>query len=281
MRWLVFSHLFIALCAVSLTLETIILSGINFSKGIPYLIVVFFATVITYNLKGIKKIYADVKELENEKESWSNTNVLTLKILFIGSFVLGIASLFFLQKNTIYALLPLGALSIGYSWSLKYGGGIFSLRAVPFLKVLLVAIVWTLVVAVIPFVNAETSKSVSLELVISNFMFLFALAILFDIKDLRYDRLNNIMTTPLLIGVSGTKIISIAILMGRVLFLYSMDIESSKLLIEVILGIVFTIIILKYVDTETSEFFFMSYIDGMILFKSFLLIWYHIYFVMS
>ena len=273
MRWLVFSHIFIALCAVSLTLETIVFSELELSKNIPYLVVVFCATLVVYNLKGIKQVQSNSITLECEKGKWIRKNSLTLKLIFISGCIVCFGGLFFLDNLVIYALLPLGFLSIGYSLPIVIKNVRVSLREIAFVKVLLVAFVWTIVVSFLPLINSDEFYSIKWWKVITDFMFLLALAMLFDIKDMKHDRQNNIITTPLLIGINGTKVLSASIIIFRLLLLLLfVGIQGKYLLGEIIIGVLCLIMVLKIVTDTRLDYFYMLYIDGLMILKSFVLL---------
>ncbi len=272
MRWLVFSHLFIAFCAVAMTLETIVFSGMNITKNIPYLTVVFFSTLIAYNLKNIKWILFINEGVKSEKRYWVKKNNIFLCLLFGLSLILLFIGLFFLNQSLIYLLLPLGVLSIGYSWPLRIGGYKIVLREIPFIKTLLVALVWTIVVVVLPYVDFANIRTINWAKVIGEFMFLLSLALLFDIKDMESDKNRNIKTIPLIVGVVGTKALSVSIILSRMLFYCIVGLNPAQLILELFIAIICLIVIVAFVNKKTSVYFYMLGIDGLMFLKSFLVI---------
>jgi 4-hydroxybenzoate polyprenyltransferase len=276
MRFLVFSHIYIALCVVAITMETVILSRIDFQKSIPYFFIVFFSTLVAYNLKAVNPLKNFKGSQDSEKISWSKENLSFILWLLLVSAILLVIGILFLNMDTVLLLLPLGLLSLGYSWPVKIGKRKRALRELPFVKTLMVAFVWTIVVAFIPYVESQNIVSADSERIIGDFMFLFALALLFDIKDIESDKANSIKTIPLLIGVNGTKMLSLSIIFLRILYLILSGMMFRELVPEILITLLCAVLILKYINKQTTEYFYMVYVDGLILLKSFLVIFFYL-----
>ena len=112
MRFLIFSHLYIALCVVAMTLETVLLAGIEPYKSIPCFLILYFSTLIAYNIKAVKYTQSTYEENESEKANWVRNHISFIKGLVAISSIIIIICVFFLNRNTVYFLLPLGLLSI-------------------------------------------------------------------------------------------------------------------------------------------------------------------------
>jgi 4-hydroxybenzoate polyprenyltransferase len=274
MRILVYSHLYIAFCAVAMTTETIVLFNINLRERVPYLSMVFFATLVAYNFKGIRSLFFEKKIADSDKKKWAIQNKFILLGIGLTSFIIVITVFFFVRKNAFLWLIPLGLLSLGYSYPIVIGKNRIAIRELPFIKTFLVALVWTIVVGYIPF--AVSGLPVNKFWVLIEFLFLFSLAVLFDIKDIHSDHSNNIKTVPLAIGIGGTKILSITILSIRMGLVYFLMHFTKLFVSELVITLISIICISKYVKKETPEFFYMTWIDGLMLLKflvSVLFVW--------
>ena len=89
-----------------------------------------------------------------------------------------------------------------------------SLKNVPYLKVPLIAFVWTIITLIIPLIEVNKMNGESYLLVTERFLFIFALAIPFDIRDYKKDKMNGIFTYPVLWNIKISKIISIVSIFG-------------------------------------------------------------------
>lgn len=268
MRFLLFTHLFIGLCAASLVIETIGVCGLPMRTNIAYLGMVFFATVFTYNIKGILMLAGKNVVIQTEKSSWIFNNEIAVKLIFLISCLGLMTTVLFLKVIDVYFLFPLGVLSLGYSISFSIKKYKIEFRRIPLFKTFLVASVWSLVVAYLPFIESLVHPSV--ERLIQIFLFLFPLTILFDIKDLEIDRNNNIKTFPLVLGVKGTKNLSILLLAARLAFVFFYMNSPETILSEFLITLLSIVIISRYLKEDSSEYFYMFFIDGLMLVKSLL-----------
>ncbi len=263
MRFFVYSHLFIAFCALALTIETFFVFKLPLKNNLLYLVVVFFATSIAYNTKLVYAFFYKPNVSDADKSRWAVRNKIPILIVLGVSLVGIMSAIFFLQPYTLVLLIPLGVLSLGYSFPIVIQGHKIVLREIPFIKTILVAAVWTVVVAYLPFV--EASNTVNWIWVLLEFLFLFPLALLFDIKDIDID--VNVITTPSVIGVIGTKALSISILLLRFGLIYYFWDVPFLLLPEAVSTIVSIFCIVYFVKMKASEYFYMVWIDGLMLLK--------------
>jgi hypothetical protein len=100
-------------------------------------------------------------------------------------------------------LLFLGVLCIGYSVPLfTIGDHKFGLRHIPGLKPFLITLVWTLSCVLLPVLEAQDLHQTVINmrdttiLVAKRFLFIGALTIPFDIRDLFYDKQTGLKTIP-------------------------------------------------------------------------------------
>lgn len=111
-------------------------------------------------------------------------------------------------------LLPVSIVAFFYvtPFTARSGRG-FGLRSVPFLKVLLIPVLWVVVTAAIPITldHAEHSTAAIALVVAMRMPLILALAIAFDIRDSATDD-PALRTIPLVFGLRGAKIIALVLL---------------------------------------------------------------------
>ncbi|MBB6609806.1 hypothetical protein H7F15_02035 [Pontibacter sp. Tf4] len=224
---LLYSSVFISVCAFALTIETYLLSGLPVS--VPMAVFVFLATLFTYNLSSIQSVLLrrSVKLERNQQDSWWHRNRKNMAIVGLLSLVLAtIVYFYFGLRLNFWFVLHLAIISIGYTIPIVYRRKRMKpLRRVPLLKVFLIAYVWAIVTATFPLLDAGmfVLDAQALQLFLRRFLFILALALLFDIRDYTYDRETNTLTVPGLIGVKYTKLFSIGLLL-----LYSLIVVQSE-----------------------------------------------------
>jgi len=99
------------------------------------------------------------------------------------------------------------------------GGFQKNLRRVSYLKIFLVAFVWSGVTTVIPLIVGEYQYEVSIILLfVQRMLFILVLILPFEIRDMKLD-FKNLKTLPQKIGIEKTKKV------GFVLLLFSLTIE--------------------------------------------------------
>ncbi len=197
-RFIISSNIFISLAAVSLALATEAELGISMTSH-AYLWVIFLATLSDYNLHKLIAVNKPENRMP-EKFSLATINLTLLKILLILS-TAGLAiSLFFVKSETLFILAPLALISFLYSIIFKKKQKIPVLfREIPGIKTLLLAMVWTCATVLLPVLQTENyPNSANIVLIfVERFTFIFAIAIPFDVRDMKGDRLAGIRTLPI------------------------------------------------------------------------------------
>ena len=168
---------------------------------------IFFSTIVAYTfVKYIPLMKFDQLRI--------NTN---LKIIFLIS-LLSVFPIFYsltyFQTNTLVFILVLGIFTSLYV--LPFLPTAKNLRDVSGLKIFIIALVWTGVTVILPFLSSEVELS-SLDMektlyVVSRFVLVIALIIPFEIRDLKLDQIY-IKTLPQVFGVKYTKVLGLALVL--------------------------------------------------------------------
>jgi len=109
---------------------------------------------------------------------------------------------------------------------------------------------------------------------VSLFLFVFAITIPFDIRDIKYDS-QKIITIPLFFGVKRSKIIAVFSLFtcGIICFFQYLELalDLANLLALILLYILATILVLKS-DKNNEKMYFSFWVESLSLFSYFLLV---------
>lgn len=252
----IFSNLWIAFAASGLTLNTylVINKPINYSV----ILLVFLATFSVYNLQRVIKHYFQKKNY-SKRHLWIYNHINILSAL-VGISSLASLILFFSLYSFIdfLFLLPFSAISVLYAVS------IFSknraLRDFPFIKVFLISITWAASSVSLPFIELKLTLNLQIiNLFIFNLFFILAIAIPFDIRDLKLDDLKT-KTIPQVLGINRSVNLSLALIIICSFFALFSFFTFGQI---IPLGISFYLLYLS--KKEMPELYYSGILDGTIL----------------
>lgn len=209
--------------------------------------IAFFGTLAIYNFTRISTI----EDFLNPK----NRGRVFLTILGSVGTIICVLLRGFELKTFLY-LAVLGFVSFCYSLPFKGLG----LRAIPFLKLFLIAFVWA-------------GSSIGLLLVVhhsllqhyalfaSLFFFVVGITIPFDIRDYPTDS-KELKTIPQLIGINNSKYLAISsLILSGVLFAIEVEITSA-FFISWFLTLVLSITLVLFSSTKRKDFYYSFWMEG-------------------
>lgn len=211
---LINSNIYISLAAVLLTISTQVQIEMN-PQWHPYLFLIFFATLFEYNLHRLVTILTNKNALESDKHNWVNNRKNGFYLLVAFSVIGFIISVLNAKLKVLLALAPMAGLTLFYSTPIsKSAKGIFRLRQIPYLKIFLISFVWSTVTVFLPVIYSEKSFNVLhlFTIIFERFLFVLAITIPFDIRDMEADHDAGLKTIPLRIGAKKSIDLSIGIL---------------------------------------------------------------------
>jgi 4-hydroxybenzoate polyprenyltransferase len=259
-RFLVFSNIWVAFCVLAFALSSELLletANHQISKF------VFFATVFTYNFQRVVRIWNGANHM---RKDWLLKYRVTIYSLILFGGIMSGYYFFHFQILTQLLIVFSGIISLLYP---------FGLRKIPFSKIFVISFVWTISTMLLLVLenNILITQNVVLHLV-SRFLFVFAITIPFDIRDLKYDT-QNLQTIPLFFGTKKARfmaVISVFICaIIAILQYFENTLISSNLLALILLYFVSSIFIVKS-DENKSEMYFSFWIESLSILAYLLLI---------
>lgn len=206
-NFIVYSNLFIAFCALALSLFT--LRILAYENEAPLLAFIFFSTLFAYNFqRKLSLIYHSTRDSSNQNR-WINENKKWSNLITVFSFLASFYFLYQLPHETILLIAPLAIISLLYVLQI---GNQPALRNIPFLKVFVVAFVWGGAMILLPIIyfEAHLSDLLSLKaqsLTLALALFVFGQSLPFDIRDIGYDQKQSLRTIPSKMGIAKTLLI--------------------------------------------------------------------------
>lgn len=210
-RFFIFSNLLIAFAAASQSLLTYYVLQIPINWGIVFL--EWSATLLLYNFSMWLSMPRQLGNSPFRRTKWYFKN---RPIFFSFSFfaiLIGLLTLLQLHLYTFFFLCIIGVLCLGYATPIiKRDGQFLSLRAIAGLKVFLIAAVWALSVVGMPVLeywsagNALHWNSVLLWGLLE-VLFILAITLPFDIRDIKQDKHYDLKTIPVLLGEKYAQVL--------------------------------------------------------------------------
>lgn len=260
------------MCGLALTTETHLLAGLPLNW--PVLLLVFFATLFLYNLDNLLPYKIAQVTVISERKAWllAHRGFLKLVVSCAGLAAAGLF-LYLLPRIPIAFILPIFLVSVLYSLPVfKNSGGRFPLRDIPFLKVFLIAGVWAALTVWLPLLIAGQPIGFAAEgaLILRRFLLIFALTLLFDIRDIRKDQLAGTLTFPVKFGSVFTKVLALTALLGFALLVFFTETGAVRWALET--SVLFSAITILATRPNRSDYFFTLFADGMMMLQ-FLLVY--------
>lgn len=276
--FLLFSNVFISLGALAQGLVTYHLLG--FEPNCVVLGFLFFSTLLTYNFSILIQQPKNPETSEYRRVRWIFRNYkLNFAITVIAVLVL-IPLFFMLSFKSQLLNVFLGLLSLGYAMPIfKAKNRRYGLRNMPALKLFLIALVWSLSSVMIPFFEVQEAHQFSLslqDLLILNFkrfLFLVAITIPFDIRDMFQDKMVELKTIPTIFGEKKAYLLCQLMLIAYVVLLF---LFRDKGFDADFFGLALTAVLTGWLifksKWEKNEYYYFFYLDGTLILQ-FVMIW--------
>ncbi len=269
--FLLFSNVFMSLCAVAQGLLTFYLIG---SKPVyPVLGLLFTSTLGIYNFSILIS-----KPLHPEKSSYLRVRWFfshyRLMVTFTIVSLFSLIPLFFLISTASEILMIfLAILSFGYGLPLfTIGEQKFGLRNIPGLKLFMIALVWTMSCVLLPVLESQAMHLASISmrdttlLIAKRFLFIAAVAIPFDIRDLFEDKQSGLKTIAVAWGEKNAYLFCQVLLAGYIVLLFLFrDTGFSTDFWAITLSVVLTGWLIFKSKWEKDEYYYFFYLDGVLI----------------
>ncbi len=255
------SNIFIALSGVALTFASQVQLGLDL-QIYNYVYVIFFGILLEYNLHKFYAVIKNNEEIKSEKYSWAKNNkYIYFSILIIASIFL-IYFFINLKLNIIVYLIPFAILNLLYSLPIFKR---IKIRKIPLIKIFLIAFVWTFVTVNIPFIYSEVRLSNAIYLLfLERFIFIIAITIPFDIRDIQQDKINGVKTIPYFLGENKSYLLSniLIIIFSIITTIHYLIYLNYYILFSFIITTIITLILLNSKSIRKNKYFYYGYLDG-------------------
>jgi len=265
--FLLFSNLFIALCAVAQGLVTYQLLHIKPDYYILGLL--FFSTLALYNFCILLAKPTNPHESPFKRVRWIFSHhriIISLTLIAVLSALI-LATFLSLQAQILLAFL--GAISVTYSLPIfTLQDKKFGIRNIPGLKLFLIALVWSASCVLLPILELESSQSITIPardtllLIAKRFLFIAAITVPFDIRDLFQDRDSSLKTIPVLVGEKNSYLVCQGLLITYLVLLFLFTTSFDRNFFGIMLTILLTGWLIFKSNWKRDEYYYFLYLDG-------------------
>ncbi len=267
--FLLFSYVFIGICAVAQGLVTYHLLKLPPDRYV--LTFLFCSTLLVYNLSMLLAKPKEPQKSPFKRVRWifshhrliiSITLVSTLSTIFIG--------LWYLSFESKLLMGIVGLIAIGYNFPfLSLNQRKIGLRNLPGIKLFLIAFVWSSSCVLLPIIDLQHNVKITIAeivlLVAKRFLFICAITIPFDIRDLFQDKLYELKTIPVILGEKKAWLFCQALL---VLYLVLLILFTKEFNWDVI-GLTLTTLLTGWLifksNFKRNEYYYFLFLDGTML----------------
>lgn len=276
--FLLFSNLFIAICAVAQGLVTYHLINAKPDKYI--LAIIFFGTLSIYNFSMLLSKPKNPEDSPFVRVRWIfSHHRLIISITLISMLCLIPLGLLYLSIEAKLLMIFTAVLALGYNVPfLTLNNQQIGLRNIPGIKLFLIALVWSVSCVLLPVVELEhnyqinISSAETLLLVAKRFLFIAAITIPFDIRDLFQDKLYALKTIPVMLGEKKAYIFCQFLLVVYLvlLILFNQTVNADTI------GLTLTLLLTGWLifksNIKKNEYYYFFYLDGTMLLQYLVLV---------
>lgn len=212
------SDLFIGSAAVAMTLSSFFICNWQLDANDIWLFLfIFSSTFVIYNIDLISiKRNDSVNVFQSKKKKWIREHKI-FSYLFFTLSVLAINGVFWQFKlSTQVFIIHLSLISLLYYFPLfPFIKKEIALRKIPYAKTFFISYVWASVSVILPLFEKTSHENLNISIIFlfaENFLFFFAISLLFDIRDVKVDKEEGVLTLARTLGINKTKFLSIVLL---------------------------------------------------------------------
>jgi 4-hydroxybenzoate polyprenyltransferase len=149
------------------------------------------------------------------------------------------------------------------------------LRDLPYLKIFLIGIAWSWITVYLPALELGLGNNIPMWLMaLERFLFIFALTLPFDIRDLEIDRQDGVKTLAAWLGLRRAKGLALACLAAMLVLAalnHHVDVYSTAHFAALALSALATGWLITRAGPQRSDYYYMFALDGMMVLQSALL----------
>jgi 4-hydroxybenzoate polyprenyltransferase len=253
-----------------MSMQTLYILNLKGHSNPALLGLIFFSTLCIYALHRVMSVEKMDKALNVERFNVIAEYKSHILIYIIISIIGGGICFFYLKNSTQLALLIPAILSLAYVVPFL-GIQKLRLRDLHFVKIFLIAIVWSYVTVILPLIEFEfLLEDQALGMIIDRFLFVFLITLPFDLRDWEIDKRNNVITIPAKIGVKNTLILIYLVLIIWLLLVW--QIYTFNIALALTISGVSTGFFISFAPSQKHDYYFTALLDGTMIIQCLLIV---------
>lgn len=261
----VFDNIFIACCALAMFLVSQV--TFHLSPDItPAAVFVFFSTLLVYNLHKSLSLLRHQSVREVLRLLFSEKLTPAVRYLIYAGLAGMSVSFFFLHPVQRLPLMILGAITLAYSFPIiRIGANRRRFREIFFIKIFIISTVWALATVLLPAMDLDFFPAGTWLLFVERILFIFAITIPFEIRDMEQEKRWGNTTLPVILGIRDSKRLAWLFLIlysGLVLFHWSQFSMNDGVALAMVLSALAAAWTVYLTDENKNNFFYKFFVDG-------------------
>jgi hypothetical protein len=259
-RVLIYANVFIAICAASQAALTQRLFNIRADfTSLSYIAFIMLSTYVQYNMQRGYVIAQDHNH--SERAQW----VVRHKKIMLLSNAACLLILLFLCNNLSWT--AIGIMVGAELVSTFYYMPPFNLRRYGYIKPFLLGAVWTISCGLVPMIENNLLSIQASCYLLSQFCFISALCILFDVKDSVADIAGNVRTYANVFGAMPSRILAaVLMVIAAISFLFVYASLAAKIANTSVMAL--SVLLTFFSHDKRHAFYYYLYIDGLMLLQA-------------
>ncbi|MGB0914753.1 MAG: hypothetical protein ACPGVI_01720 [Crocinitomicaceae bacterium] len=239
-EFLVYSNLIISFSAFTLSAGGAKIMGVV--DYLEYGVFAFFATMFVYN---VQRVISPKDKVLNPRLKWMYAHRRYVYFSLGISLFISVFYFFRLMNGVNISVILFMCLPVFVSLLYVVRIGRRNLREISFVKTHSIALSWTTVLFIFPFLNQEFFQlRVLLLFILPHYLYFLGVAAIFDVNDMKVDPLSQ-RTIPQLVGYQYTRnVATVLLLISSVVILY------YKFSVLIILAICIQILLVRLVSDK-------------------------------
>lgn len=272
LNWVLYSNLWIAFAAVVMSWQTEFLLLHQLSLR-PLHVFIFAATVFTYALHRVIALHKLMPFLRNGRFAIIERRQRDILLYAVLAGLVTLISYCFLPRQVQRSAIIPGLLALGYILPLLRKGR--RLRDIHYLKIFLIAAVWTWVTVCLPAEDFHLGGFIPVWIMaVERAFFIFAITIPFDIRDWVIDQAAQVKTLPQHWGVQRARRIAAGLLLAMafpIVLNYLINAYSPAAVIAFGLSIASTFFLLIKATPDKHDYYYTALLDGTMILQAVLI----------
>lgn len=270
-QFLIYSSINVSVAAALFSSECFVLYKIK--PNYCFTAFVFFSTMLTYSIHRYVGIARLNEGLVKGRFILIKKYRSVIGLTALASFIAMAALAFCLPWHFIVLLSSAGVICFLYVIPVMHRKK--RLRDLPFIKIFLIALVWSFVAHIPLFdeawISGQWNAAFFSVAAIEKLLYIFLITLPFDIRDLELDREMEVRTFPGTVGLSKSyRIIYSLLALDLVLLVLLVGMSHGGWVAYILAGLssAFTLIALAASKGKISDIYYSGHLDGVIILRS-------------